>query len=96
MIAALPWKLRWQLRRLSDPFMSRCRVCGSRADVISFDPRGLWAYPFRRTWCPQHCPDHDYIYSRYDGHYCNNCGQQPDDQWYCDGVIDMAEAEARG
>jgi hypothetical protein len=64
--------------------MSRCRVCGSRADVIMYDPRGLWAYFFRQTWCPPHCPDHDYIYSRGDGHYCNNCGQQPDYDWHAD------------
>lgn len=62
--------------------MARCRVCGSAADVIQYDPRGIWAFFFRRSWCPAHCPDHDYVYSRYDGHYCDNCGQPPDPEWY--------------
>lgn len=60
---AAPWI--WRVR---DRLMSRCRVCRCSTDVISYDPRGLWAYPFRRTWCP----DHDYVYGRYDGHYCNH------------------------
>jgi hypothetical protein len=63
-------------------YMSRCRSCGSAGEVISYDPRGLWAYLFRRTYCPAHCPDHDYEYSRYDGHYCINCGQAPDPDWH--------------
>lgn len=83
------------LRRIGDRLMSRCRVCGSSKDVISFDPRGMWAYFWRRTWCPDHCPDHEYVYCRYDGHYCGNCGQEPDAEWYADRAIDMAEAEAR-
>jgi hypothetical protein len=62
--------------------MSRCRVCGSSENVIIFDPRCLWAYFFRQTWCPPHCPDHDYRYSRYDGHYCDNCGQEPPFDWF--------------
>jgi len=83
------------LKRLSDRLMSRCRVCGSSKDVISYDPRGAWAYLFRKTWCPEHCPDHDYVYDRYEGHYCDKCGQQPDDQWHIDRANDMAEAEMR-
>lgn len=76
-------RLRWRfLGRIEARFMSRCRVCGASADVIQYDPRGMWAYFFRRTWCPEHCPDHDYIYSRYEGHYCNNCGEQPSDEWH--------------
>ncbi|WP_438278128.1 hypothetical protein [Nitrobacter sp.] len=94
MMRTLLWKLRWQARRISDPFMSRCRVCGGRENVVSFDPRGLWAYPTRRTWCPDHCPGHDYVYSRWDGHYCNNCGDLPDLQWYDDRAQDAAEFEA--
>lgn len=70
--------------RLSDRLMGSCRVCGKTDDVIMYDPRGLWAYFFRKTYCPAHCPDHDYTYSRYEGHYCNNCGQAPDDDWYHD------------
>jgi len=87
--------LRYKLRAITDPYMSRCRVCGSGKDVISFDPRGLWAYPVRNTVCPAHCPDHDYVYCRYDGHYCNNCGQSPGDDWYADRAMDAAETEAR-
>lgn len=76
--------LRERLDRLTGCLMARCRVCGSRGDVVSFDPRGLWAFFFRQTWCPDHCPDHDYVYSRYDGHYCNNCGQPRPDDYYED------------
>jgi hypothetical protein len=64
--------------------MSRCRVCGSSRDVALFDPRGLWAYVIRNTYCPEHCPDHEYTYSRYDGHYCSHCGREPDPDWFCD------------
>jgi hypothetical protein len=70
-------------RQLTSNLMSRCRVCGSSKDVISYDPRGLWAYFFRRTWCPMHCPDHDY--QRWpDGTYCNNCGDLPPVDWWMD------------
>lgn len=92
MLRGIVWWLRF---RFSDPLMSRCRVCGSSKDVIQYDPRGLWAYPLRRTWCPAHCPDHDYVYSRWEGHYCNNCGEQPDVEWYCDRAQAMHEAEMR-
>ncbi len=34
--------------------------------------------------CPEHCPDHDYVYGRYDGHYCNNCGEHPPPDWFAD------------
>lgn len=83
------------LRQLTSKMMSCCRVCGSSADVVMYDPRGLWAYFWRRTVCPKHCPDHDYVYERYEGHYCDNCGEHPDDQWYADRADAMAEAEAR-
>jgi len=83
-----------RMRVLTSLAMSRCRVCGSSKDVAMYDPRGLWAYPIRKTWCPAHCPDHDYIYCRSEGHYCGNCGQQPDAQWYDDRAAAMAEAEA--
>lgn len=87
--------MRQFFKRLSDRLMSRCRVCGSSSDVISYDPRGLWAYLFRKTWCPEHCQDHDYVYSRYDGHYCDKCGQPPDDEWHIDRAASIAEDEAR-
>lgn len=61
--------------------MSKCRVCGSRDDVISYDPRGVWAYPFRKTYCPEHCPEHDFNRHR-DGAYCDTCGQEPPYDWY--------------
>lgn len=71
-------------RRACSRYMSRCRICGSSRDVISYDPRGLWAFPIRNTYCPEHCPDHSYAYSRYDGYYCESCGQSPDPDWYSD------------
>ncbi len=83
-------------RQLANKLMSQCRVCGSSKDVISYDSRGLWAYFWRHTYCPDHCPDHDYVYDRYEGHYCDNCGQHPDDRWHADRADAMAEAEARG
>jgi anaerobic ribonucleoside-triphosphate reductase len=73
--------LRDRLHAVTGRLMSRCRVCGSRSDVISYDPRGLWAYLFRRTWCPECCPDHDFNRHR-DGAYCDNCGQEPPFDWY--------------
>lgn len=82
------------LRQLANKLMSRCRACGSSADVISYDPRGLWAYFWRRTYCPDHCPDHDYVYDRYDGHCCDNCGQPATVEWHLDRAEAMAEAEA--
>lgn len=70
-----------RLRRLTNKLMGTCCVCKSSADVISYDPRGLWAYFIRNTYCPEHCPDHDY--NRYrDGTYCDNCGQEPPYDWY--------------
>lgn len=71
-------------RHLTNILMSRCRTCGSSADVISYDPRGLWAYPIRTTYCPDHCPDHDYRYEHGAGHYCNNCGQEPPHDYWVD------------
>jgi hypothetical protein len=68
--------------RIADKLMSRCRVCGSREDVICYDPRELWAFFSRKTYCPDHCPDHDYIYDRYEGHYCGTCGKHPEEDWY--------------
>ncbi len=81
-------------RRLADRLMCRCRVCGSGKDVGIYDPRGLWAFLWRRTWCPAHCPDHDYIYDRWEGHYCGNCGEPPSEEWHSDRALAMAEAEA--
>jgi hypothetical protein len=73
----------WWRGGVARRLMSRCRTCGSSDDVISFDPRGLWAFFLRRTWCPRHCPDHDY--QRWpDGTYCNNCGQEPPWDYYTD------------
>ncbi len=72
----------WWSRRVTDRLMQRCRVCGSGDDVISFDPRGAWAYFWRRTWCPAHCPCHEYIYGKYEGHYCDRCGQAPPPDWH--------------
>lgn len=78
-------RLRWRIfGGIEARLMSRCRVCGSSADVISYDPRGVWAYFWRSTVCPAHCPDHDYIYSRYEGHYCNHCGEPPSVEWQAD------------
>lgn len=70
-----------RLFTLTDRLMGSCRVCGGTEDVISYDPRGLWAYFFRKTYCPQHCPEHDYNRHR-DGAYCDICSDVPPDDWY--------------
>lgn len=71
-----------RLRQRTQELMGTCRVCGKDDDVAMYDPRGLWAYFFRRTYCPAHCPEHDYIYDRYEGRYCDHCGQNPPPEWY--------------
>lgn len=81
MVATIMIELRERLRRFTGTMMSRCRVCGSSENVIGYDPRGLWAYFFRRTWCPEHCPEHEYNRHR-DGFYCDNCSEEPPYDWY--------------
>lgn len=67
---------------LTRKLMSKCRTCGERGDVICYDPRGLWAYPFRKTYCPEHCPEHDYARDPGFGIACQICGSPPDMGWY--------------
>lgn len=67
--------IRERYRQLRDAIMARCRVCGSDDEVLCFDPRGLWAYFHRNTYCPKHCPEHDYEYEPYiHGWACKHCG----------------------
>lgn len=83
------WNLTWPLRRRWRQFRSwqstlmlRCRVCGKTDDVMVGDPRGLWAYPWRKTYCPAHCPDHDYEYDRdMRGRCCTICAAPAPDDW---------------
>lgn len=78
---------RWRIRlfgrfhTLRDWLMCRCRVCGGRDAVISYDPRGLWAYFFRKTWCPEHCPEHDYENEPGMGPCCIRCSQRHPEPW---------------
>lgn len=44
-----------------------CKKCGVECDGAPEDGSG--------AICPDHCPDHDYVYDRWDGHLCKNCGQ---------------------
>lgn len=75
-------RLRDWLHDVTARMMSRCRVCGSSANVLMYDPRGIWAYLIRQTWCPPDCPDHDYVHDRHERcHYCDNCGQEPPYDW---------------
>lgn len=83
----------WNLRRFSDRMMSQCRRCGSSKEVVSYDPRGLWAYAIRTTVCPDHCPGHDFQRHR-DGTYCDHCGIEPDQEWWIDQAEYMAELDA--
>ena len=75
-ISEIIGRVRWWFYNLTCLYMSRCRVCGSNEDVVAYDPRGLWAYFFRRTVCPEHCAEHDFNRHR-DGTYCDHCGQEP-------------------
>lgn len=69
--------------RLRNSLMNRCRVCGSSKDVICYDPRGLWAFFVRKTWCPAHCPEHDFAYDRSEREWrCEHCSESaPPDFW---------------
>lgn len=51
----------------------KCSVCGEICDGAPAE--GL-------TLCPAHCPDHDYVYGRGEGHRCRTCGAPPPDDWY--------------
>jgi hypothetical protein len=69
--------------RLASQLMGSCRVCGSVEPVLCYDPRGLWAYFWRRTYCPEHCPEHDFAYQSDMREWgCNVCGESaPPDHW---------------
>lgn len=61
-----------------------CHICGVQCDVAPDPPE--------RAVCPEHCEDHEYIYSRGERiHYCIHCGQNPQPDWY-----DDIEADFRG
>jgi hypothetical protein len=52
-----------------------CRVCGIPC-VIAPDPP-------ERAVCPEHCEDHNYIYSREDrGTFCEYCWQEAPHDYY--------------
>lgn len=70
------------MRSWTERLMSRCRVCGSSENVACYDPRGLWAYFFRSTYCPECCPEHDYIREPGEGMRCRHCSEPPDADWY--------------
>lgn len=53
-----------------------CRVCG-RDDMPSYDETGAM------TYCPDHCPDHDYS-REFGWPQCNVCGVSAPDDYYCD------------
>lgn len=77
MSIALPLQLRVPLYRWTGRLMSRCRVCGSSDDVLCYDPRGLWAFFWRKTYCPQHCPDHEFEYDRGMREWCCSICSEP-------------------
>lgn len=82
-LRGIAYRLRSPLVRLTNNLMSRCRACGSSRDVVCYDPRGLWAFFFRTTWCPAHCPEHDFAYQRDMREWgCEKCGEPaPHDFW---------------
>ena len=70
---------------ISNRLMSRCRVCGSRKEVICYDPRTILHYFRRKTYCPDHCPDHYYVYERSERHhFCETCGIPAPPDWYAE------------
>lgn len=75
------WRIR--LHSVTGVLMARCRACGSSKGVLVFDPRGLWAYFWRNTYCPEHCPDHDFKYDRGMRRWCcEHCSEDaPHDFW---------------
>jgi hypothetical protein len=78
--ARLRFKLRWlrwwllDRRRLHEPVDFSCWVCGTECASAPDPPE--------RAVCPEHCPDHDYRYSREERtHYCYVCGQLQPEDW---------------
>lgn len=55
----------------------RCRKCGM-ADCHVAPEDGSGAI------CPDCCEDHDYVYDRWDGHYCKHCGDPRPADYYSD------------
>lgn len=73
------------LRAWTNRLMSRCRICGSSHDVYAYDPRGLWAYFFRKTYCPAHCPEHDYKHDKWSREWrCTICDDIAPVDWMID------------
>lgn len=84
-IGQLLAQLRWWWLRKRAKLMGSCRKCGETKDVIAYDPRGLWAYPFRKTYCPSCCPEHEFEHDRDMGWCCKTCSEPaPHDFWAYD------------
>lgn len=51
-----------------------CRVCGVECDIATNPPQ--------RAVCPEHCPDHNYEYDRWERqHLCIICNKSRPDDW---------------
>lgn len=53
-----------------------CKVCGVECSVAPADGSG--------AVCPEHCPDHDYVYEPSMGKRCRHCDAEPPTDWYDD------------
>jgi hypothetical protein len=86
------WQDRWRLIRhklrwhtIQHMLMGKCRVCGAKEEVLCYDPRSILYYFVRKTYCPEHCPDHYYVYERAERHhFCETCGKPADPDWYAE------------
>lgn len=76
-------RLRFWWDRRAAKLMGSCRKCGETKDVICYDPRSLWFYPVRKTYCPDCCPEHEFAYERWERAWCCQvCGDHaPHDFW---------------
>jgi hypothetical protein len=67
------WWLQDQIRKVWNN--NQCAVCSR--EVPSYP-----CNPFKKTWCEEHCPDHDYEYQRdMGGKFCKHCSK-PYDYYY--------------
>lgn len=85
MVTTLTHLFRWILWLMGWPGCTPgwCTVC--------WDDDGAICYPDAPslTYCPAHCPEHDYQHEPGEGRMCVTCGDRPSPDYY-DGWFDDA------